>query len=171
MEECVGDTQLVEYIEQADDGSYSRLMGWPAQTDLSVKTSHTSGATLESWYPNTTPTAPKVLQWKPYKIVKTIPHVSVPGQNHPLHGALRYHKAVGWHYRYSMPFRITGRPPLPNSMKPQPKIRRRAFVKLNKIKVKVKEIAMYIGLPDLRLRRIDQQPGFRSLTKLLTVKA
>jgi hypothetical protein len=191
MEERVGDTKLVEYIEQADDGSYSRLMGWPSQTDLSVKPSHTSGATLESWYPNTTPTAPSVLQWKPYKIVKTVPHVCRPGQDHPLHGALRYHKAVGWHYRYSMPFRITGRPPLPNptesktsggsiksipkskrwSRKPQPKIKRRAFVKLKKIKVKVKEIALYIGLPELRLQRIDQQPGFRSLTELLKVKS
>jgi hypothetical protein len=56
-------------------------------------------------------------------------------------------------------------------MKAKSKIRRRAFVKLEKIKVKVKEIAMNIGLPDLRLRRIDQQPGFRSLTKLLEVKA
>ena len=171
MEEGVGDTQLVEYIELTDEGTYTRLMGWPAQTDLSVKTSHTNGATLESWYPNTTPTAHKAVQWKPYKIVKTIPHVREPGQNHPLHAKLRYHKDVGWHYRYSMPFRITGRPRLPKSMKAKSKIRRRAFVKLNKIKVKVKEIAMNIGLPDLRLRRIDQQPGFRSLTKLLEVKA
>ena len=165
MEESVGDTQLVEYIELTDDGNYTRLMGWPAQTDLSVKTSHTNGATLESWYPNTTPTAHKALQWKPYKIVKTIPHVKVPGQNHPHHGTLRYHKDVGWHY---MPFRITGRPRLPKSMKLKSKIRRRAFVKLNKIKVK--EIARNMRLPDLRLRRIDQQPGFRSLTKLLEVK-
>ena len=167
MEGCVGDTQLVEYIEVDDDGSYNRLMGWPSQTDLSVKPYHTNGATLESWYPNTTPTAHKAVQWKPYKIVKTIPHVREPGQNHPLHAKLRYHKDVGWHYRYSMPFRITGRPRLPKSMKPKSKIRRRAFVKLDKIKVKVKEIAMYIGLPDLRLQRIDQQPGFRSLTELL----
>ena len=187
MEERVGVTQLIEYIEQADDGSYCKLMGWPSQTDLSVKPSHSSGATLESWYPNTTPTAPSVLQWVPYKIVKTVPHVSRPGQNHPLHGALRYHKAVGWHYRYSMPFRVTGTPPLPSSMesktpggsitsipkskkwsrKSQPKIKRRAFIKLKKIKVKVKEIALFIGLPELRLQRIDQQPGFRSLTELL----
>ena len=191
MGERVGVTQLIEYIEQADDGSYSRLMGWPSQTDLSVKPSHSSGATLESWYPNTTPTAPSVLQWVPYKIVKTVPHVSRPGQNHPLHGALRYHKAVGWHYRYSMPFRVTGTPPLPSSMesktpggsitsipkskkwsrKSQPKIKRRAFIKLKKIKVKVKELGPlsfhFIGLPELRLQRIDQQPGFRSLTELL----
>ena len=191
MGERVGVTQLIEYIEQADDGSYSRLMGWPSQTDLSVKPSHSSGATLESWYPNTTPTAPSVLQWVPYKIVKTVPHVCRPGQGHPLHGALRYHKAVGWHYRYSMPFRVTGRPPLPSSMKsktsggsvtsipkskrgsrkPQLKIKRRAFIKLKRIKVKVKEIALYIGLPELRLQRIDQQPGFRSLTELLKVKS
>ena len=191
MEERVGVTQLIEYIEQADDGSYSRLMGWPSQTDLSVKPSHSSGATLESWYPNTTPTDPSVLQWVPYKIVKTVPHVCRPGQGHPLHGALRYHKAVGWHYRYSMPFRVTGRPPLPSSTesktsggsitsitkskkwsrKPQPKIKRRAFIKLKKIKVKVKEIALYIGLPELRLQRIDQHPGFRSVTELLKVKS
>ena len=186
MGERVGVTQLIEYIEQADDGSYSRLMGWPSQTDLSVKPSHSSGATLESWYPNTTPTAPSVLQWVPYKIVKTVPHVCRPEQGHPLHGALRYHRAVGWHYRYSMPFRVTGRPPLPSSMKsknsggsissmsmaqlclwPQPKIKRQAFIRLKRIKVKVKEIALNIGLPELRLKRIEQQPGFRSLRSLI----
>ena len=188
MEEHVGGTQLIEYIEEANDGSYCKLMGWPSQTDLSVKTSHPSGASLESWYPNTAPTAPSGLQWMPYKIVKTVPHDCRPEQNHPLRGTLRYHKDVGWHFRYSMPFRITGRPPLPSSIEsknsggsitsmsmaqlclwPQPKIKRRAFIKLKKIKVKVKEIALYIGLPEIRLKRIDQQPGFRSLTELLKV--
>jgi len=187
MEEHVGVTQLIEYIEEANDGSYCKLMGWPSQTDLSVKTSHPSGASLESWYPNTAPTAPSGLQWMPYKIVKTVPHDCRPEQNHPLRGTLRYHKDVGWHFRYSMPFRITGRPPLPSSIEsknsggsitsmsmaqlclwPQPKIKRRAFIKLKKIKIKVKEIHwMYIGLPELRLKRINQQPGFRSLTELL----
>ena len=185
MEEHVGVTQLIEYIEQAADGSYCKLMGWPSHTDLSVKS---SGATLESWYPNTTPTAPLGLQWVPYKIVKTVPHVCRPEQGHPLHGALRYHRAVGWHYKYSMPFRVTRRPPIPNLIEPKnyngsiksmaqlypwpkPKIKKRAFVKLKRIKVKVKEIALYIGLPELRLQRIDQQPGFRSLTELLKVKS
>ena len=182
----MGGTQLIEYTELAEDGSYCKLMGWPSQTDLSVKTSHPSGATLEAWYPNTAPTAPSVLQWMPYKIVKTVPHGCRPDQNHPFRGALRYHKDVGWHYRYSMPFRITGRPPLPSSMKsknpggsipsmsmaqlclwPQPKIKRRAFIRLKRIKVKVKEIALNIGLPEIRLKRIEQQPGFRSLRSLI----
>ena len=87
-----------------------------------------------------------------------------------------------------MPFRVTGTPPLPSSMesktpggsipkskkwsrKSQPKIKRRAFIKLKKIKVRVKEIALYIGLPELRLQRIDQQPGFRRLTELLKAKS
>ena len=39
MEERIGVTQLIEYIEQDDDGSYCKLMGWPPQTDLSVKPS------------------------------------------------------------------------------------------------------------------------------------
>ena len=149
MEESIVVTQLIEYIEQDDDGSYCKLMGWPPQTDLSVKPSQSSGATLESWYPNTTPTAPSVLQWVPYKIVKTVPHVSRPSQNHPRHGDLRYHRDLGWHYRYSTPVRITGRPPLPSSIEsknsggsitsmsmaqlclwPQPQIKRRAFIKL-----------------------------------------
>ena len=186
MEESIGVTQLIEYIEQDDDGSYCKLMGWPPQTDLSVKPSQPSGATLESWYPNTTPTAPSVLQWVPYKVVKTVPHVSRPGQNHPFRGELRYHRDVGWHYKYSMPFRVTGRPPIPNLIEPKnyngsitsmsmaqlgiwpkPKIKKRAFIKLKRIKVKVRELALHIGLPELRLRRINQQPGFRSLTKLL----
>ena len=186
MEEHVGVTQLIEYIEQANDGSYCKLMGWPSQTDLSVKTGHPSGASLEAWYPNTAPTAPSGLQWMPYKIVKTVPHDSRLDQNHPLRGALRYHKDVGWHFRYSVPFRITGRPPLPSSREsknyggsitsmsmaqlclwPQPKIKRRAFIKLKKIKVRVREIAMNIELPEIRLKRIDQQPGFRSLRSLI----
>ena len=180
MEEHVGGTQLIEYIEEANDGSYCKLMGWPSQTDLSVKTSHPSGASLESWYPNTAPTAPSGLQWMPYKIVKTVPHDSRLDQIHPLRGALRYHKDMGWHFRYSVPFKIIGRPPLPSSMKsknpdksipsmsmaqlclwPQPKIKKQAFIRLKRNKVKVKEIA------EVRLKRIEQQPGFRSLKILM----
>ena len=185
MKESIGATQLVEYIERNTEGGYCKLMGWPAQTDFSVKT---NGATLEAWYPNTAPApaAPSVLQWRPYKIVKTVPHGCRPDQNHPFRGAVRYHKDVGWHYRYSMPFRITGRPPLPSSIEsknssgsttsmsmaqlclwPQPKIKRRAFIRLKRIKVKVKEIALNIGLPEVRLKRIEQQPGFRSLKILM----
>ena len=121
MDEHVGVTQLTECIEQAADGSYCKLMGWPCQTDLSLKSYQSKGATLESWYPNTTPTVPSTLQWKPYKVVKTIPHhVRQPGHGHPLHGTLRYHKDVGWHYRYTLPFKVTGRPSLPSSMKSKP---------------------------------------------------
>ncbi len=118
MEESIGDTQLIEYIEQGDDGSYCKLMCWPPQTDLSVKPSQSSGATLESWYPNTTPTAPSVLQWRPYKIVKTVPHECRPNPDpfqgpDPFRGTLKYNKDLGWHYKYAMPFRIIGRPPSP----------------------------------------------------------
>ena len=74
MDEHVGSIQLTEYIVQAADGGYCKLMGWPCQTDLSIKSSQSKGATLESWYPNTTPTVPSTLHWKPYKVVKTIPH-------------------------------------------------------------------------------------------------
>ena len=186
MTESIGVTQLIEYIEQDDDGSYCKLMGWPLQTDLSVKPSQPNGATLEAWYPNTTPTAPSELQWVPYKVVKTVPHVSRPGQNHPFRGELRYNRDVGWHYKYPMPLRVTGRPPTSNLIEsknydgsitsmslaqlclwPQPKIKKRAFIKLRRIKVKAKDLALHIGLPELRLRRINQQTGFRSLTKLL----
>ena len=112
-----------------------------------------NGVNLESWYPKTAPMFPSALQWMPYKVVKSVPHVLQPGQGHPLLGALRYHKALGWHYRYSTPFKVTGRPPLPSSMisegsdsslasvskvkrrfkKPRLKINKKAFIKLNKI--------------------------------------
>ena len=180
--ESIGATQLVEYIEQDNEGSYCKLMGWPTQTDLSVKI---NGATLEAWYPNTAPApvAPSVLQWRPYKIVKTVPHECRPNPDpfqgpDPSRGTLRYNKDLGWHYKYAMPFRITGR--LPSSMKsknpdksipsmsmaqlclwPQPKIKKQAFIRLKRIKVKVKEIA------EVRLKRIEQQPGFRSLKILM----
>ena len=182
MEEHIGATQLIEYIEQAADGSYCKLMGWPSQIGLSTQSSKYNGVNLESWHPNTAPTFPSALQWMPYKIAKTVPHVlQSPGQGHPLHGALRYHKDFGWYYRYSTPFGVTGRPPLPSSMisnapdssvaipkgkrrskKPQLKTNRKAFIKL-------KKIALSIGLPELQLRRVDQQPGFRSLNVLLEV--
>ena len=186
--ESIGATQLVEYIEQDNEGSYCKLMGWPTQTDLSVKI---NGATLEAWYPNTAPApvAPSVSQWRPYKIVKTVPHECRPNPDpfqgpDPFRGTLKYNKDLGWHYKYAMPFRITGRPP--SSMKsknpdksipsmsmaqlclwPQPKIKRQAFIRLKRIKVKVKEIALNIGLPEVRLKRIEQQPGFRSLKILM----
>ena len=182
MEEHIGGIQLVEYIEQTADGSYCKLMWWPSQTDLSIKSSKLNSANLESWYPNTAPTFPSALQWMPYKIVKTVPHVLQLAQGHPLHDTLRYHKDVGWHFRYSTPFRVTGRPSLPSSMlskapdssvlssskvkmrskKPQLKTNKKAFIKL-------KKIALSIGLPELQLRRVDQQPGFRSLNVLLEV--
>ena len=192
MEDCIGATQLIEYIEEDADGSYCKLMGWPSQTDLSLKSFPFNSATLESWYPDTTPTAPSALMWTPYKIVKTIPHVIQPGQGHPLHGTLRYHKGLGWHYRYSTPFRVDGRPSLPSSMisrtspisvpsipkvkkrskKPLLKIKRKAY-KLTKLalskfpELKLRRIDHPFGGPELKLRRIDQQPGFRSLYVLL----
>ena len=182
--ESIGATQLVEYIEQGNEGSYCKLMGWPAQTDLSVKI---NGATLEAWYPNTAPApaAPSVLQWRPYKIVKTVPHECRPNPDpfqgpDPFRGTLKYDKDLGWHYKYTMPFRITGRPP--SSMKsknpdksipsmsmaqlclwPQPKIKKQAFIRLKRIKVKVN----CERLPEVRLKRIEQQPGFRSLKILM----
>ena len=182
MDNHVGGTQLIEYIEEAADGSYCKLMGWPCQTDLSVKSSQSKGATLESWYPKTTPTVPSTLQWKPFKIVKTIPHpIDPPSQSPPLHGTLRYHRDVGWHYQYSLPFKITGTPSLPDSMKSQPsggsvssapKSKKRSKKPPHKIThgafIKLKKIALSVELPELRIRRIDQQPGFKSLTKLLT---
>ena len=190
MKESIGATQLVEYIERDNEGGYCKLMGWPAQTDFSVKT---NGATLEAGYPHTAPApaAPSVLQWRPYKIVKTVPHECRPNPDpfqgpDPFRGTLKYNKDLGWHYKYAMPFRIIGRPPLPSSMKsknpgksipsmsmaqlclwPQPKIKRKAFIRLKRIKVKVKEIALNIGLPEVRLKRIEQQPGFRSLRSLM----
>ena len=180
MEEHIDATQLIEYIEQAADGSYCKLMGWPSQIGLSTQSSKFNSANLESWYPSTAPTFPSALKWMPYKIVKTVPHVIQLDQGHPLHGALRYHKDVGWHYRYSMPFRVTGRPSLPSSlisktshssMTSTPKVKRRS--KKPRLKTKgtsfqLKKIALSIGLPDLRLRRIDQQAGFGSLLRLLT---
>ena len=183
MDEHVGGTQLTEYIEEAADGSYCKLMGWPCQTDLSIKSAQSKGATLDSWYPKTTPTVPSTLQWKPFNIVKAIPHpIGHPSQGHPLHGTLRYHKDVGWHYRYSLPFKITGTPSLPNSMKSQPscgsvssapKSKKRSkkppFRITNGAFIELKNIALSVELPELRLRRIDQQPGFKGLTKLLTV--
>ena len=189
MKESIGATQLEEYIEQDNEGGYCKLMGWPAQTDLSVKTNR---ATLEEWYPNTAPApaAPSVLQWRPYKIVKTVPHECRPNPDpfqgpDPFRGTLKYNKDLGWHYKYAMPFRIIGRP-LPSSMKsknpgesipsmsmarlclwPQPKIERKAFIRLKRIKVKVTEVSPNIGLPEVRLKRIEQQPGFRSLKILM----
>ena len=189
MKESIGATQLEEYIEQDNEGGYCKLMGWPAQTDLSVKTNR---ANLEEWYPNTAPApaAPSVLQWRPYKIVKTVPHECRPNPDpfqgpDPFRGTLKYNKDLGWHYKYAMPFKIIGRPLL-SSMKsknpgesipsitmaqlclwPQPKIERKAFIRLKRIKVKVTEVSPNIGLPEVRLKRIEQQPGFRSLKILM----
>ena len=189
MKESIGATQLEEYIEQDNEGGYCKLMGWPAQTDLSVKTNR---ANLEEWYPNTAPApaAPSVLQWRPYKIVKTVHHECRPNPDpfqgpDPFRGTLKYNKDLGWHYKYAMPFRIIGGP-LPSSMKsknpgksipsmsmarlclwPQPKIERKAFIRLKRIKVKVTEVSPNIGLPEVRLKRIEQQPGFRSLKILM----
>ena len=194
MEEHVGDVQLVEYIEQAVDGSYCKLKGWPSQFGPGTQSSKYNGVNLESWYPDTAPTVPSALQWMPYKIAKSVPHVLQPGQGHPLHGVLRYHKSLGWHYRYSMPFKVSGRPLLPSSMisgasdsslapitkvnrrikNPRLKINKKAFVKLNKIALSIgvpdillRKIDHPLGAPELKLRRIDQQPGFRSLSVLL----
>ena len=189
MKESIGATQLEEYIEQDNEGGYCKLMGCPAQTDLSVKTNR---ANLEEWYPNTAPApaAPSVLQWRPYKIVKTVPHECRPNPDpfqgpDPFRGTLKYNKDLGWHYKYAMPFKIIGRPLL-SSMKsknpgesipsitmaqlclwPQPKIERKAFIRLKRIKVKVTEVSPNIGLPEVRLKRIEQQPGFRSLKILM----
>ena len=189
MKESIGATQLEEYIEQDNEGGYCKLMGWPAQTDLSVKTNR---ANLEEWYPNTAPApaAPSVLQWRPYKIVKTVPHECRPNPDpfqgpDPFRGTLKYNKDLGWHYKYAMPFKIIGRPLL-SSMKsknpgesipsitmaqlclwPQPKIERKAVIRLKRIKVKVTEVSPNIGLPEVRLKRIEQQPGFRSLKILM----
>ena len=179
----IGDTELIEYVTYATDGSYSKLMGWPAQTNLAVKSTRFQNTTLESWYPNTEP----AVVWKPYRIVKKIPLVNLAGEGHPHHGALRYHKDVGLHYRYSMPFRIIGKPPLPNSMvlKPSsgslasiPVVKRRAKKRvkrrvrmpplmLKRLAVRLKRLVPSVGLPELRLRWIDQQPGFGGLLRLL----
>ena len=179
----IGDTELIEYVTYATDGSYSKLMGWPAQTNLAVKSTRFQNTTLESWYPDTEPNAPSALVWRPYRVVKTVPLVSSAKPGHPHHGALRYHKDVGWHYRYSMPFRIIGKPPLPNSMVPKSflkssasvpvvkrRVKRRARkppLKLRKFAVRLKRLVLSVGLPNLGLRRIDQQPGFRCLLRLL----
>ena len=99
MEECIGATKLIEYIEQSADETTHKLMGWPSQIDdPSIKSSQFLRASLESWYPNTAPTAPTTPTWIPYKAVKTTPHVIQPGQGHPLRAVLRCHKDVGWHY-------------------------------------------------------------------------
>ena len=170
----IGYTELIEYVDYTDDGSYSKLMGWPAQTNLAVKSTRFHNTTLEAWYPDTEP----AVAWKPYRIVKKIPLVNLAGEGHSQRGTLRYHKDVGWHYRYSMPFRIIGKPPLPNSMGFKSVVKRRAkrrvkqrvkkpLFKLKKLAVRLKRLVLSIGLPKLRLRRIDQQPGFRGLLRLL----
>ena len=123
MTEYLGDTELIEYVEETGDGAYCRLMGWPSQTTLTTMTTQTQGTTLEAWYANTHPNAPTGLMWKPYRILKTIPLVKQTDRGHPLsskerpQGTLRYHKDVGWHYRYLAPFRIKGKPSPPGSMK------------------------------------------------------
>ena len=115
----------------------------------------------------------------PNKVIKTIPLVNLSSQGHPLHGALRYHKDVGWNYRYSTPFRITGKPSLPNSKMSKislhspasvPVVKRRArkpAIKFKTAAIRLKKTTLSVGLPGLRLRRIDQQPGFGSLLRLL----
>ena len=65
----IGYTELIEYVDYTDDGSYSKLMGWPAQTNLAVKSTRFHNTTLEAWYPDTEP----AVAWKPYRIVKKIP--------------------------------------------------------------------------------------------------
>ena len=183
MAESIGDTKLIEYVDYAADGSYCKLMGWPVQTDLTIKSTKFPNATLESWYPETQPKAPSALVWKPYRIVKTIPHVNTAKPGHPHHGALRYHKDVGWHYQYSMPFRISGKPPHPDSIVPKnflkspasvPVVKRRVKkrarkppLRLKKLAVRLKRLVLSVGLPDLRLWRIDQQPEFGCLLRLL----
>ena len=118
MDEHMGETQLIECIVEAADGGYCKLMGWPCQTDLTVKSSHSHGATFESWCPKTTSsTISPTLQWKPFKIVRAIPHPVGHADQIALRGDLRYHKSVGWHHRYKLPFKITGTPSLPDSMK------------------------------------------------------
>ena len=61
MAESIGDTKLIEYVDYAADGSYCKLMGWPVQTDLTIKSTKFPNATWESWYPDTQPKAPSVL--------------------------------------------------------------------------------------------------------------
>ena len=58
--ESIGDTKLIEYVDYAADGSYCKLMGWPVQTDLTIKSTKFPNTTLESWYPDTQPKAPSV---------------------------------------------------------------------------------------------------------------
>ena len=139
MAESIGDTKLIKYVDYAADGSYCKLMGWPVQTDLTIKSTGFPNATLESWYPDTQPNAPSASVWRPYRVVKTAPLVSLAKPGHPHHGALRYHKDVGWHYRYSMPFRIIGKPPLPNSMVPKNFLKSPASVPVVKRRVKKRQ--------------------------------
>ena len=179
MAESIGDTKLIEYVDYAADGSYCKLMGWPVQTDLTIKSTKFPNTTLESWYPDTQPKAPSVLVCKPYRIVKTVPLVNTVKPGHPHHGALRYHKDVGWHYQYSMPFRISGKPRHPDSVVAKnflkspvvkrwvKKRARKPPLRLKKLAVRLKRLVLSVGLPDLRLRRIDQQPGFGCLLRLL----
>ena len=185
----IGDTELVEYIEECSDGSYCKLMGWPSQTRLTTQTTFSSGQALESWFPDTKATVPVTnleifgagLVWRPYRIIKKTSESQGPGHGPPLHnrGSLRYHKSLGWHYRYFSPFRIKGKPPFPaslipksqrpsavSSLKAKDRARTRRLKRLLK-KLTLKKRAKDIGLPTLCLRRIEQQPGFSGLKPLL----
>ena len=42
----------------------------------------------------------------------------LPPAHSPFHGSLRYHSAIGWHYRYSKPFKIIGKPYPPSLVRP-----------------------------------------------------
>ena len=185
----IGDTELVEYVEQCSDGSYCQLMGWPSQTRLTTQITTTSGHSLEAWFPDTKPTLPDTnleifgpgLVWRPYRIIKKTSESQGSGHGPPLHnrGSLKYHKTLGWHYRYFSPFRIKGKPPFPASLITKPlqptalsilkakdRARTRRLKKLLKELI-LKKQAKAIGMPNLCLRRIEQQPGFSGLKPLL----
>ena len=188
----IGDTELVEYVEECSDGSYCQLMGWPSQTRLTTTTTTTSGRSLESWFPDTKPTLPDTnldalgpgLVWRPYRIVRKTSESQGHGHGPPLHtrGALKFHRTLGWHYRYFTPFRIRGKPPFPASLitKPLPptpaepastlqaneKARLRRLRRLLK-KLILEKQTKAVGMPTLCLRRIEQQPGFLGLKPML----
>ena len=134
--------------------------------------------------------------WKPYKIIKTIPrkletqdNPDAPTPKNPK-GDLRFNKDIGWHYRYYKPFKISGKPwpTFPMGSRSSEKTasgtkpRKRTKTgtkwttkrKANRPKLIVRLVNLRprkIGMPDIRMKRIDEQEGFRTLKRLLGGKS
>lgn len=172
MAEYIGETQLVEYVEKTEDGNSCKLMGWPARA---IRSTQLRDAPLESCYPGTQATPPAGLVWRPYRLIKIAPRVSQPNQGQPFCGDLRYHKDVGWHYRYSIRVRITGRSASPRSFVTNgPLSSGASCVTAEKGLKKPRRLAktpstrgLTSGIPVLRLQRIESIPGFQGLAPLL----